>query len=129
MNPTPLAHVHRGAGSVRPYLHGPDTLPAFLEKTFGATVLERNDEGPILLQIGDSYVWVEAGELPPAITPWVGAVYVYVADVNAVYQRAIAQGARSLAAPEDKPYHERQCGFVDAGGNTWWVSTYLGPAR
>ena len=27
---------------------------------------------------------------------------------------------------EDKPYGERQCGFTDAGGNTWWVSTYLG---
>jgi PhnB protein len=129
MNNQPLAHIHRGAGAVRPYLHGPQSLPSFLEQTFDAQVLERNDDGPILLQIGDSYVWVEAGELPPHITPWVGAVYVYVADVDAVHARAIAQGARSLAAPEDKPYHERQGGFVDAGGNTWWVSTYRGAAR
>jgi len=49
-----------------------------------------------------------------------------VPDVDAVYARAMGSAARSLAAPEDKPYHERQAGFVDAGGNTWWVSTYLG---
>ena len=47
-------------------------------------------------------------------------------DVDAVYARAMELGARSLSAPEDKPYNERQAGFVDVGGNTWWVSTYLG---
>jgi PhnB protein len=40
--------------------------------------------------------------------------------------RAIELGAKSISAPEDKPYNERQAGFVDAGGNTWWVSRYLG---
>ena len=123
-----LSHVHRGFGSVRPYLHGPDDLPDFLERTFGAVVLETNPDGPTLLQIGDSLVWVEAGELPSHITPWVGSVYVYVEDVDAVYSRAIELGARSISAPEDKPYHERQAGFVDSGGNTWWVSKYLGAA-
>jgi eukaryotic-like serine/threonine-protein kinase len=42
------------------------------------------------------------------------------------YARALEHGARSIAAPDDKPYHERQAGFVDPGGNTWWVSRYLG---
>ena len=50
----------------------------------------------------------------------------YVENVDAVYRRAIELGARSIAAPEDKPYRERQAGFVDLGGNTWWVSRYLG---
>jgi PhnB protein len=122
------AHIHRGFGSVRPYLHGPDDLPGFLEKTFSAVILERNQDGPTLLQIGDSLVWVEAGELPPHVVPWVGSVYVYVEDVDAVYARAIELGARSISAPEDKPYGERQAGFVDVGGNTWWVSTCLGNA-
>jgi PhnB protein len=125
---TTLDHVHRGFGSVRPYLHGSIDLPAFLEKTFDATILERNEEGPTLLQIGDSLVWVEAGELPSNIKPWVGAVYVYVKDVDLVYSRAVELGATSISAPEDKPYNERQAGFVDPSGNTWWVSRYLGPA-
>jgi PhnB protein len=119
-----LSHVHRGFGSVRPYLHGPIDLPAFLEKTFEAVVLERSEGGPTLLQIGDSLLWVEAGELPANVAPWVGSVYVYVRDVDMVYARAIALGARSISVPEDKPYDERQAGFVDAGGNTWWVSSY-----
>lgn len=101
-------------------------MPDFLRKTFGAIELERNDEGPTLLQIADSLIWVEAGDLPPHVSPWVGSVYVYVEDVDAVYHRAMAAGATSIAAPEDKPYHERQAGFVDAGGNTWWCSTYRG---
>ena len=41
-----LTHVQRGFGSVRPYLHGPIGLSAFLEKTFGVVILETNDGGP-----------------------------------------------------------------------------------
>lgn len=119
-----MNHIRNGFGSVRPYLHGPINLPSFVQQTFDAVEVERNDEGPVLLQIGDSLLWIEAGDLPPHIAPWVGAVYVYVPDVDAVYARALRLGAKSIAAPEDKPYQERQAGFMDAGGNTWWVSTY-----
>jgi PhnB protein len=123
---TTLIHVHKGFGSVRPYLHGPIDLPSFLQKTFNAVILDINQDGPTLLQIGDSLVWVEAGELLSHVEPWVGSVYVYVKDVDKVYARAIELEAKSISAPEDKPYNERQAGFVDAGGNTWWVSRYLG---
>lgn len=121
-----LKHVHRGTGSVRPYLCGPLDLLAFIQGAFGAVLLESSEGGPTLLQIGDSLLWVEAGELPPHIEPWVGSVYVYVENVDAVYARAVELGARSISPPEDKPYNERQAGFVDSGRNTWWVSTYLG---
>jgi PhnB protein len=124
-----MGHVHRGFASVRRYLHGPIDFPAFLETTFGAVVLETNPDGPTLLQIGDSLVWVEAGELPSHVAPWVGSVYVYVQDVDEVYARAIALGATSISVPEDKPYKERQAGFIDAAGNTWWVSTYKAATR
>ena len=117
-------HVRNGFGAVRPYLHGPIDLPAFVQQVFDASEVERNEGGPVLLQIGDALLWIEAGELPPHVTPWTGALYVYVPDVDAAYARAMRLGARSIAPPEDKPYQERQAGFVDAGGNTWWVSTY-----
>jgi uncharacterized glyoxalase superfamily protein PhnB len=119
-------HIRNGFGAVRPYLHGPADLPQFVQETFGATEIERNEDGPVLLKIGDSLLWIEAGDLPPHISPWVGSVYVYVTDVDAVYARAIRRGARPIAEPEDKPYGERQAGFLDSGGNTWWVSTYKG---
>jgi len=120
-----MSHIRNGFGAIRPYLHGPIDLPDFVQQTFEAVEIERNDEGPVLLQIGDSLVWIEAGDLPPHVSPWVGSVYVYVTDVDAVYARAMRLGAKSVAEPVDKPYQERQAGFIDAGGNTWWVSTYM----
>ena len=121
-----MKHVHRGFGSVRPYLCGPTALTAFIQSVFDAELIESNEGGPTLLKLGDSLLWIEAGELPAHIKPWVGSVYVYVPDVDAVYARAMELGAHSISAPEDKRYNERQAGFVDVGGNTWWVSTYLG---
>jgi len=88
-------------------------------------VIEHNPDGPTLLQIGDSLPWVEAVELPASVIPRVGSVYVYVEDVDSVYARALSFGARSIAVPENKPYGARQAGFVDAGGNTWWVPRYM----
>jgi PhnB protein len=58
------------------------------------------------------------------VSPWVGSIYVYIEDVDAVYGQAIRLGAKSIVPPEDKPYDERQAGFIDPGGNTWWMSTY-----
>jgi PhnB protein len=122
------SHVRQGHGTVRPYLRGPIELPEFVRQVFGAIELERFDFGPdnfhIEMQIGDSTIVIEAGELPPHIKPWVCSVYVYVPDVDAAYARALSLGATELAPVEDKPYQERQGGFVDAAGNTWWVSTY-----
>jgi uncharacterized glyoxalase superfamily protein PhnB len=33
-------------------------------------------------------------------------------------------GAESVVEIQDKPYQERQAGFRDVAGNTWWVATY-----
>jgi PhnB protein len=121
-------HVRHGIGTVRPYIYGPVDLPEFVQRTFDAVELERHEFGPrsfhVEMQIGDSVLVIEAGDLPPNLSPWVGAIYVYVEDVDAVYGRALKLGAKSLAQPDDKPYQERQAGFLDAAGNTWWIATY-----
>ena len=67
-----------------------------VQGVFGAEFIESNEAGPTLLKLG---------------------------NVDAVCARAMESGARSIAEPEDKPYNERQAGFVDVSGNTWWVST------
>ena len=74
-------------------------------------------------------IWVEAGDSPLHVRSWVDSVDVYIENVDAVYARAIELGGNDIAAPEGKPCRERQAGFVDAGGNTWWVSTYMGAAE
>jgi PhnB protein len=78
------------------------------------------------MQIGDSVVVIEAGELPDEVRPWQGSVYVYVEEVDSVFARAVELGAKVLAPVEDKPYQERQGAFFDAAGNTWWVASYKG---
>ena len=103
--------------------HGPIDLPAFLEETFDALELERNVV-TYLLQIGDSLLWVEAGDLPPDVEPWVVGLRLRAGCRRDVRAGRTARG-QSISAPETKPYGERQAGFVDPGGNTWWVSTYL----
>ena len=123
-----LEHVRHGIGTVRPYIYGPVGLLEFVRQTFEAVELERHEFGPqsfhVEMQIGDSVLVIEAGELPPDTSPWVGTIYVYVEDVDAVYSRALKFGAQPLTEPEDKPYQERQAGFLDAAGNTWWIATY-----
>jgi PhnB protein len=123
-----LSHVRHGRGSVRPYLHGPVDLPEFLGTVFQVVELERHEFGPqsfhVEMQLGDSVVVIEAGDLPADASPWQGSVYVYVEDVDAVFARAVDHGAKVLSPLQDKPYQERQGGFLDAAGNTWWVATY-----
>jgi len=124
------SHVRHGRGSVRPYLFGQYELPEFLEQVFGASTIERHETGPrsahVELELGDSVIVVEAGELPPDVDPTTASVYVYVEDTDSVYARALEAGAASIAAPEDKHYGERSAGIRDAFGNTWWISTYQG---
>ena len=122
-------HIRHGIGCLRPYLHGPVSLLQFVTDVFGAEQVERHQLGPqsfhVEFQVGDSAFVVEAGELPPTVAPWTNAVYVYVPDVDAAFAKAVALGAEVIAEPADKPYQERQAGFRDAGGNTWWIATFL----
>lgn len=123
-------HTRHGAGTVRPYVHGPLGILHFLAEVFAAEEIERHEFGPesfhVELRIGDSVLVVEAGSLPPGVKPWTNSIYVYVPDVDAAFDRAVALGATVVAAPADKPYKERQAGFRDEAGNTWWISTFKG---
>ena len=61
----------------------------FIREVFDVTEMEEHEGGPTLLRIEDSLLWIEAGDLPEGIAPWVGSVYVYVRDVDAEYKRAL----------------------------------------
>ena len=121
-------HIRHGLGAVRPYLHGPVSLVDFLVDVLGAVELERHEFGPesfhVQLRIGDSMIALEAGSLSGESRPWTNSVYVYVEDVDTVYREALQRGATSISEPADMPYDERQAGFRDVAGNTWWVSRH-----
>ena len=121
-------HIRHGVGSVRPYLYGRLDMLEMVKRAFGAVELERLGVGKgfhVEAKIGDSMVVMEVSDPPhPGGKP--ASIYVYVEDVDAAYQRAIAAGATSVAAPEDKRYQERAAGVKDSFGNIWYIATYTG---
>lgn len=115
--------------TVSPYLVVPDAAATieFLKAIFSATELRRfpGPDGQRLMhaevRIDDSIIMLgDACEGWPA-TP--SHVHVYVSDVDAVFQAAIAAGAKPLQEPVKKEDEDKRGGFQDAWGTSWWVAT------
>ena len=124
------SYIRGGRCAARPYLFANADAEAFVTSVFDATVLARHETpggAHLELAIGDAIVVIEsADQFPEHVEITRGSVYVYVPDVDQAHAKALAAGATSIAAPEDKPYDERQCGVKDSFGNTWWISAYTG---
>lgn len=74
---------------------------------------------PAEIRIGDSLVMVTpagARDLFPAF------LYVYVADADSAYRRALAAGAASLEEPLDTPYGDRRAMVRDPFGNVFQIA-------
>ena len=113
--------------TVTPYLVVPDADAqlAFLTAAFGGveTQCHRHADGTVMhaeVRIGDSLVMI--GQAGGPWTPLRAALYLWIEDVDAVYERALQAGATSESPPEDKPYGHRSAGVIDPNGNTWWVA-------
>jgi uncharacterized glyoxalase superfamily protein PhnB len=114
-------------GTVTPYLIAPDgdVELTFLKSAFGGTevLCHRRDDNTVMhaeVTIGDSLVM-----LGQAIGPWKptsASLYLWVANVDATYAKALAAGALSESAPEDKPYGHRNAAVIDPAGVTWWIA-------
>ena len=90
----------------------------FLRRVFGASG-EVEPGRPAEIRIGDSLVLVssaEERELFPAF------LYVYVADADAAYARALSAGAVSVEEPLDTPYGDRRAMVRDPFGNTFQIA-------
>jgi PhnB protein len=117
-----------GYSSVSPYLivRGAADTIAFLVQALGAVELRRfpDPEGRIMhaeVRIGDSVVMIADGN--DAWPPLPANVHVYVPDVDATYQRALAAGGISVQEPVQKQDEDKRGGVKDAGGTTWWIAT------
>jgi len=53
-------------------------------------------------------------------------LYLYCADVDALYARATAAGARGLRPPTDMFWGDRSCHLVDPDGYAWSFGTHKG---
>jgi uncharacterized glyoxalase superfamily protein PhnB len=52
-------------------------------------------------------------------------IYIYTADTDAMYNRAIQAGAVSVMTPADQFYGDRNAGVKDFAGNQWWIATHI----
>jgi PhnB protein len=117
-----------GYNSVSPYLTVKNAggLIDFLVTVFNGEVKERmtrpdGSTGHAEVRIGDSLIML--GGASPDCVCQPTSLYVYVADVDATYQMALAAGATSATVPADMFYGDRVGSVKDESGNQWWIAT------
>ena len=129
------SYMPEGLHNVNPYLHPrrAEPLMNFLKRAFGAQEVLKyvSPDGVVnhaQLRIGDAML--EMGEAHDKYETMPAMFYLYVPNVEAVYQQAIAAGATSFQEPTDQPYGDRNAGVRDNFGNTWYIATHIkDPAR
>ena len=122
---TPTAY-----STVCPYLMVRDIKEEihFLQKIFNAPIKEEElDEKGALMHaeiiIGE--VVIMMGLTRPEWPVHPGMNYVFVDNVDAVYDKALEAGAQSLMEPGDRSYQLREGGFTDVNGHQWWIAQPL----
>ena len=131
-------HIPEGYHSVTPYLYMNEAARAieFYKEVFGATEVMRMDApggkiGHAEIKIGDSHVMLadECGEADERSPQSVGGTPVglllYIEDVDAVAERAVAAGAKLLEPLEDKFYGDRMGKLEDPFGHIWAIATHM----
>jgi len=101
----------------------------FIERAFGATITYKSQEIDGVIhhaeaKIGDSMI-MSGQAMEPTHPPMPCAVYLYVEDTDAWYNRAVAAGGKSTGEPETKFYGDRNAGVEDEWGNKWWLGTHV----
>jgi len=96
-------------------------LVEFLKRVFGGSG-EYRQAAPSVIKIGDSLIMISDVGLRG---PMPAFLYVYVADADATYRRALESGARSIEEPSDMPYGDRRCMVEDKWGNIWQIATHM----
>jgi len=123
--------IRTGYQSVNSYLvsDSADALIICLSEVFDCSersVREIHSDGWIghaEAQLGNSVVMLSDASPDHPARPSVN--YVYVPDVDAVYERAAAAGATNLRKSQEWPLGDRVTGFHDPANNRWQVATCL----
>lgn len=134
----PVNAVRDGYPSVSPYLivKGAVRAMAFYEKAFGAQPrlclpAPGGGIGHAELLIGDSVVMLAdefpglEARCPHALGGSPVSLLIYVEDVDAVFARALAAGARQLRPLENRFYGDRAGQVEDPFGHLWTLASHL----
>jgi len=120
--------IPEGYHTVTPFLVLKDAHRAieFYKRAFGAEERFRmpTPDGKVAhaeLQIGDSVVMLSEAIQEPVTS---ASMYLYVPNVDAVCQRAVAAGAEAAMPPTDMVWGDRFGRVVDPFGVRWGIATH-----
>lgn len=135
-----VSPIPNGYHSITPYLvvKGAAQAIEYYKKVFGATELVRmpGPDGKIghaELQIGDSRIML-ADENPNMGQGYTSAatlgaspvsLYLYMPDVDSVFQKAVAAGGKALKPVETQFYGDRSGFIQDPFGHLWGIATHV----
>lgn len=119
-----------GLGSVLPYAHPARARSYidFLKRAFGAQEMAVYEHaGRIMhaaVRVGDAVL--ELGEPEDRTGIPLNGFFLFVEDVEASYERALAAGATVVRPPDDIPYGSRSAIVRDPEGYLWWPARWNG---
>jgi PhnB protein len=135
----PVRPVPEGFHTITPHLvilggGGATAALAFYAKAFGGVEISRT-AGPdgrlwnAQMRIGDSMIMLvdhfpEFGSPPIAAGAWPHTVHLYVPDVDAAFQQAVAAGATPEMPPADMFWGDRYGMLSDPFGHRWSIATH-----
>ena len=107
----------------------------FYKQVFGATEMLRmpGPEGKIMhaeLRIGDSVVMLNdefpdmGTRSPEALGGSPASLFLYVEDVDTIFERAVKAGAQAAMPPQDMFWGDRFGRVVDPFGHGWAIATH-----
>lgn len=129
--------IPEGYHSVTPYLvvDGAAEAIRWYAQVFGATEALRLPMGDKIghaeIKIGDSFVmlsdeWPDYGKLgPKARGGATSSLMIYLDDVDAAFDKAVAAGASVERPVEDQFYGDRSGTIVDPFGHSWTLATHV----
>ncbi len=144
--PAPEIEPRQRPGSIMPFMFNDDPQRAFemYQKVFGAREIHRviqpnGKPSHIQMAIGETHVMLDDATAPHAAeyrakklagTPrdFGGTplhLYIYVADADAAFQRALDSGSKVVDAMADKEWGDRCGGVQDPFGHIWYIATPL----
>ena len=108
----------------------------YYKKVFSAEEIMRmpSPDGKIQhaeVKIGDSIIFLSdefpnmGGKSPQSVGAYTGGIYLYVPNVDEVFQKAVDAGAKASMPVADMFWGDRVGHFVDPFGHAWSVGTHV----
>lgn len=137
-----LSYKPKDVPDLFPYLVVKDAQKAiaFYEKAFGFTVSgepAKDEQGNIqhaemkfgkdvTIMFAPEGAWGSERKSPATLGVMPSlSLYIYCEDVDRLYQKATANGAKSTMEPQDGFWGDRFCNLIDPDGHEWMFATHI----